>query len=681
MSKQRRKDVDGVQLIGEESQAHYYVTWAETVTDILGGTGKGLAHFLTEKEAQASETKAKKEDSLEEWNVQHSKAKTMIRKYVFGETQRLLQGVKTAHEMWTAVQNQFQDTSGGSRVISLKGLLEIKQLEGEDMKTYINRYRMIKSRVKDTGTDIDNLTHSLILILGCGVDYATTVEYLMALDDKLTFEVACQRLLNTSKLKASIENDEDVACYTHAKQPSKSSGGHGRQLRKKNPSKNKENNRDSNIKKPYNQSYECIYCGARGKHYTDNCPDLLARQTKRAQDKDTAHLALNDSSDEYISHSGYDVCLKTSLLLKKLDRHGTKTSTFYSDSAATDHMSHEGSLFKKITQVSNHFVKIGNGVELKVHGIGDIEVMDGLGRHNILKRVLFVPGLTCNLFSTRRLHQSGHSVVFPGDNTSRVFIYNQRGKLIMTGTLKGKLYEMDFEIHRSHNTTTSVTKSKRHHFRFQSRTERALLNNAKTSTSLNIWHQRLNHISRKKIWASKNDLNIRVNKRNINTTCICSGCAKAKMKRRHRIKARMNKETKRGAKVHTDVFGPFKPSRQGYRYVISFIDEATRHAHVYMMHHKNEALDKLKKYKKMIEGDIELKSVAISTTAAMRIKCIQSDNGGEYTSKEFIAFLENQGIKRYTTNADEPSQNGISERYGRSIQEAGLAILKHAKLS
>ena len=59
---------------------------------------------------------------------------------------------------------------------------------------------------------------------------------------------------------------------------------------------------------------------------------------------------------------------------------------------------------------------------------------------------------------------------------------------------------------------------------------------------------------------------------------------------------------------------------------------------------------------------------------------LQSGGAGEYTSSDFEKYLQSEGIQHYVTNADEARQNGLSERYGRSLQEAGLSMLKHSNL-
>jgi transposase InsO family protein len=54
---------------------------------------------------------------------------------------------------------------------------------------------------------------------------------------------------------------------------------------------------------------------------------------------------------------------------------------------------------------------------------------------------------------------------------------------------------------------------------------------------------------------------------------------------------------------------------------------------------------------------------------------LRSDNGGEYTSKEFKDFCQEAGIKRELKTPYNPQQNGIAERKNRSIIEATKAMI------
>jgi len=44
----------------------------------------------------------------------------------------------------------------------------------------------------------------------------------------------------------------------------------------------------------------------------------------------------------------------------------------------------------------------------------------------------------------------------------------------------------------------------------------------------------------------------------------------------------------------------------------------------------------------------------------MRIKILRFDNGGEYTSKEIIAFCKESGIKRELLVPYNPKKNGVA---------------------
>jgi transposase InsO family protein len=74
---------------------------------------------------------------------------------------------------------------------------------------------------------------------------------------------------------------------------------------------------------------------------------------------------------------------------------------------------------------------------------------------------------------------------------------------------------------------------------------------------------------------------------------------------------------------------------------------------------KDEVFSKFKEFKALIENLSERK-----------IKILRSDNGGEYTSKEFVNFCKDVGIKRELTTPYNPQQNGVAERKNRTIMEA-----------
>jgi transposase InsO family protein len=64
-----------------------------------------------------------------------------------------------------------------------------------------------------------------------------------------------------------------------------------------------------------------------------------------------------------------------------------------------------------------------------------------------------------------------------------------------------------------------------------------------------------------------------------------------------------------------------------------------------------------------------------------RIKCLRYDNGGEFTSKEFMDNCSSHGIKGQFSIARTPQQNGVVERKNMTIQEMAQTMLMDSKLT
>ena len=64
----------------------------------------------------------------------------------------------------------------------------------------------------------------------------------------------------------------------------------------------------------------------------------------------------------------------------------------------------------------------------------------------------------------------------------------------------------------------------------------------------------------------------------------------------------------------------------GNQYFVTFIDDKSRFTAVYFMKSKDQVLEKFKEYEAMV-----------TNTTEKKIRILRSDNGGEYTSKEFLS--------------------------------------------
>ena len=87
------------------------------------------------------------------------------------------------------------------------------------------------------------------------------------------------------------------------------------------------------------------------------------------------------------------------------------------------------------------------------------------------------------------------------------------------------------------------------------------------------------------------------------------------------------------------------------------------------MRHKSEVLDRFKEFE-----------AAITTDSGQRICTLRSDNGGEYVSQEFEAYLRSKGIRHELTVPYSPQQNGVAERMNCTLMESARSMLAPAGL-
>ena len=81
----------------------------------------------------------------------------------------------------------------------------------------------------------------------------------------------------------------------------------------------------------------------------------------------------------------------------------------------------------------------------------------------------------------------------------------------------------------------------------------------------------------------------------------------------------------------------------------------------------------------MFSKFVEWKSM-IERSTGQKLKTLRSDNGGEYTSKEFKDHFKEEGIHHEFTIPKTPEQNGVAERVNRTLVECVRSMLCESKL-
>ena len=122
--------------------------------------------------------------------------------------------------------------------------------------------------------------------------------------------------------------------------------------------------------------------------------------------------------------------------------------------------------------------------------------------------------------------------------------------------------------------------------------------------------------------------------------------------------------------VHSDVCGPLQAeSIGGSRYFVTFIDDYSRCVSVYFIKHKTEVFEKFKLFEAMVTKE-----------CGEPIMKLRTDNGGEYVSKDFQAYLASKGIEHQLTVPHSPQQNGVAERLNRTLMESARSMLSHSNM-
>jgi hypothetical protein len=141
-----------------------------------------------------------------------------------------------------------------------------------------------------------------------------------------------------------------------------------------------------------------------------------------------------------------------------------------------------------------------------------------------------------------------------------------------------------------------------------------------------LWNIRLGHLSFDNLIKSNEKKAVRDLPKVIKPSdSICKHCQIGKQ-RRVRFKTKEHSTTKPLEIIHTYLCGPTRTkSTYGEQYFMLIVDDYTRLTWVFFLKEKSEVFQKFKIYKALVENETDLK-----------IKCLRSNNGGEFTSKEFI---------------------------------------------
>nr|GFB96522.1 retrovirus-related Pol polyprotein from transposon TNT 1-94 [Tanacetum cinerariifolium] len=150
---------------------------------------------------------------------------------------------------------------------------------------------------------------------------------------------------------------------------------------------------------------------------------------------------------------------------------------------------------------------------------------------------------------------------------------------------------------------------------------------------------------------------------------LCSACAIGKSTRKtHKPKSEDTNQEKLYL-LHMDLCGPMRvESVNGKKYILVIVDDYSRFTWVKFLKSKDEALDFIIKFLKMIQ--VRLKVL---------VRRIRTDNGIEFVNHTSRDYYEEVGISHETSVARSPQQNRVVERRNRTLIEAARTMLIYAQ--
>ncbi|KAF0703375.1 hypothetical protein AaE_015405 [Aphanomyces astaci] len=310
-------------------------------------------------------------------------------------------------------------------------------------------------------------------------------------------------------------------------------------------------------------------------------------------------------------------------------------------------------------------VVVADGHRMHITQMGKVRLASIDGAHLVLTDVLYEPSVTNTLVSISRITVDNPDVdvSFSG----QVCSIRAGGCQIATARFdpRSKLFILEGDVCTHLDDFVGVVVGD---------AVQAARSTPPTSTTLpprtiDLWHFRMGHVMLENMrWSSMQCPEL---PKFDSKLSLCECCQTSKMTRVPHP-PRATRRWSLGELVHSDIKGPMRTTTNGGgRYMLSYIEDFSGYAWTKILRNKSDQADAfLMEYLPWLERQ-----------TGTKLKCLRSDNGGEYLSKEFSQSLTTLGIKHETSAVDSQFQNGKAERFNRTIFEMALAMLTHASMA
>ncbi|KAK2381647.1 hypothetical protein QL285_069238 [Trifolium repens] len=327
--------------------------------------------------------------------------------------------VETSKAAWDILQKSYGGDAKVKKVKlqALKRQYELMQMkDDEKISYYFTRLVTLTNQMKNCGSNLEEqeTVEKVLRTLTSRFDHiVVTIEETKDLSEVKLEDL--QSTLEAHEMKHGEKDqgkEDEQALYAKFKKfqnnkknwqknknskdcvedkPESSNGGGGKQ---KNSSKKKD--------KSHIQCFKCSKFG----HYASECGN--EKKNKNQKNGEEAKLAENKDSDDDVS------------FMVTLTDETAESMEWYFDTGCSNHMTGNRSILTDFDNCLNTKIKLANSKSIDAKGIGYIVIQRKNGRKSVIEKVLYVPGMQCNLMSVGQLLDKGFKVVLE-DGTLQLF--------------------------------------------------------------------------------------------------------------------------------------------------------------------------------------------------------------------------------------------------------------------
>ena len=610
-----------------------YRSWATTMRailrekklfDIVDGTAP-MPAAPAEGAPAADVTKYRADKDA--WEPKAMKACTILLSSIKGNLITYVEDEDNPATIWRILKDRFRPTTDITLAQALKHLFAMRMAENGDMEAHVRDFTAAKRRVEEHSVQLTDIIYRTLFLLSLPMTYQMTVTALEG-QSGMSLEAVQNRLLDDYRKRGSQAKSGMVMAAMQAN----AKGSHTRH--KGGNTRSRPSDGKSRLL--------CTHCGKQG-HVESTCweryPNL---RPKKQQSSDShAHIAFHNTSH---------VVRKASVVGNGVDAAAKgRPDHWILDSGASEHFTPYRNLYGRYLRFKDPVdVQTAKG---HLHGIGigsiNITVMDGWGNSKVveLKNVLHVPEMDSNLLSSNVLVDNGFEVSMHPTRGTNIL---KNGHIVAMTVPHGKLKRLQTVDNNGVVDQGSPISALKTVGRKPTEPVKPRVLPYET------WHRRLAHLGPwnvKKLQQLANGIAIDATTLPKTDSDPCEACIQGHQTR-NLSDTPMRRRTVPGDLIHSDICGWITPNSIGdARYLLTFIDDATRMMYLYPLKSKTakEVRDSFLHFRNVFEQD------------GRRVKSIQTDGGGEYR-KEMAELCTELGIKHEETAPYTPEQNGVAER-------------------